>query len=209
MNRPLMPDSSGAQLAQRFCRALCAMVILIPALAGSVSAASVAPDATDPGEATYRIEQELIRLTGGRAEKEAVPGVATRAVTTLVEELVSGDLNGDGVEDAAVWLLHQPGGTGSVLYMAVALNIGGHYVGTNAVFVGDRIVPQVMCIRNGVLSITYIGRRNKESNGQRQHAGKSSVGRRGSSAGRLLFGWARARACTVGTTECGQDPVVV
>ena len=65
MNRPLMPDSSGAQLAQRFCRALCAMVILIPALAGSVSAASVAPDATDPGEATYRIEQELIRLTGG------------------------------------------------------------------------------------------------------------------------------------------------
>lgn len=113
------------------------------------------------------------------------------------------------MEDAAVWLLHQPGGTGSVLYMAVALNIGRRYVGTNAVFVGDRIVPQVMCIRNSVLSVTYIGRRNKESNGQRQHAGKGSVGRRGSSARRLSFGWASARACTVGATERRQDPVVV
>lgn len=163
MKGPLVPDSSLAQLARRFCRALCAMVILIPVLGCSLSAGSGDPVATDPGEATYQIELEPVSLAGGRSEKEAAPGAATKVVTTLVEAPVLGDLNGDGVEDAALWLLHQPGGTGSLLYVAVALNIGGRYVGTNAVFVGDRIVPQALRIRNGLLSVTYVDRRKDES----------------------------------------------
>jgi len=139
------------------------MVILIPALAGSLSAASAVPAAADPREATYQIGEELVSLAGGRSEKQVAPAAETKVVTTLVEEPVSGDLNGDGVEDAAVWLLHQPGGTGSFLYVAVALNFGGRYVGTNAVFVGDRIAPQALRIRNGVLSVTYLDRRRDES----------------------------------------------
>jgi len=138
------------------------MVIFVSALAGSLSASSAVLAATDPREATYQIGEELVSLVGGRFEEEAAPGAATKVVTTLVEEPVSGDLNGDGVEDAAVWLLHQPGGTGSFLYVAVALNIEGRYVGTNAVFVGDRIVPQAMRIRNGVLSVTYLDRSRDE-----------------------------------------------
>ena len=138
------------------------MVILISALTGGLSAASAVPAAADPREATYQIGEELVSLAKGRSEKEAAPSVAMRVVTTLVEEPVLGDLNGDGVEDAAVWLLHQPGGTGSFLYVAVALNIEGRYVGTNAVFVGDRIVPQAMRIRNGVLSVTYLDRSRDE-----------------------------------------------
>lgn len=162
MKRFVVQGSSGAMLARRSGRALCAMVILIPVLAGSLSAASAGPAATDPREATYWIAQELVSLSGGRSEMEAAPGTAMNVVTTLLEEAVSGDLNGDGVEDAAVWLLQQPGGTGSFLYVAVALNFEGRYVGTNAVFLGDRIVPQAMRIRNGVLSVSYLDRRRDE-----------------------------------------------
>jgi len=162
MTRPPVSGSSGAPLPRRCGRVLCAMAILILAMAGNLSAASSVSVAADPGEATYQIGEDLVSLAKGRSEKEAAPAAAMRVVTTLIEEPVSGDLNGDGVEDAAVWLLQQSGGTGSFLYVAVALNIEGRYVGTNAVFVGDRIVPQAMHIRNGVLSVTYADRHRDE-----------------------------------------------
>ncbi|HSN04732.1 MAG TPA: hypothetical protein VLS44_07085 [Nitrospira sp.] len=171
MKRSPVQDCSGTQLGRRTHRALCAMAILIPVLGGSLSVASASPAATDPREAAYWIGQELVSLAAGRSEKEAVPGSTMTVVTTLVEEPVPGDLNGDGVEDAAVWLLQQPGGTGSFLYVAVALNIEGRFVGTNAVFVGDRIVPQAMRIQNGILSVTYVDRHTGEPMAARPSVG--------------------------------------
>jgi hypothetical protein len=75
---------------------------------------------------------------------------------------VFGDLDGDGDEDAAVWLIHERGGTGSFFYVAAALMSGGRFHGTNAVLVGDRIAPQAMEIRNGVLVVTFAGRESSE-----------------------------------------------
>jgi hypothetical protein len=116
--------------------------------------------ARDPGEATYRVEQEVVSLVAGNSERNAAAGSAARVVITIIGEPVSGDLNGDGTPDAAVWLLRQAGGTGSFFYVAAALNMSGRYSGTNAVFVGDRIEPEALTIRKGVLSIRYSDRPN-------------------------------------------------
>jgi hypothetical protein len=71
---------------------------------------------------------------------------------------VHGDLDGDGTDDAALILVHQPGGSGTFYYVAAALAADGIYRGTNAVLLGDRIAPQPLLIRNGVINANYADR---------------------------------------------------
>ena len=52
------------------------------------------------------------------------------------------DLNGDGREDVAFIITSQPGGSGTFYYLAGAIATSSGYVGTDAVFIGDRIAPQ-------------------------------------------------------------------
>ena len=104
---------------------------------------------------------------------QAAPGSATRIRTWVFGEPVWGDLNGDGVEDAALLLVHAPGGSGTFYYVAVALNTNGAYRGTNGVLLGDRIAPQNVSIRNGVVVANYADRRFDESMAVRPSVGKS------------------------------------
>lgn len=83
-----------------------------------VWSASFLLTARDPGEATYRAEQEVVSLVGGRSERKAAPGSAGKVVTSMIGDPASGDLNGDGFPDAAVRLLRQAGGTGTFFYPA-------------------------------------------------------------------------------------------
>ena len=53
------------------------------------------------------------------------------------------DLDGDGDEDVAFIITHQPGGSGTFYYAVAAINTGNGYVGSDAYFLGDRIAPQV------------------------------------------------------------------
>ena len=119
--------------------------------------------ATDPLQASYRIERQEVRLTDGQAEAEAAPGSATKIKTSVFGQPVFGDLNEDGNEDAALFLMHQPGGSGTFYYVAVALNVNGGFRGTNAVLLGDRIDPQIIEIRDGVVIANYADRRPEES----------------------------------------------
>jgi hypothetical protein len=56
-----------------------------------------------------------------------------------------GDLNGDGVDDAAVILIESSGGSGNFRYLAAVINQGGAPVNVATQFVGDR--EQVQAIR--------------------------------------------------------------
>ncbi|WP_175498349.1 Gmad2 immunoglobulin-like domain-containing protein [Desulfuromusa kysingii] len=47
--------------------------------------------------------------------------------------------------------------------MSSALNVGGDYQGTNAVFLGDRIAPQSVEIRSGSIIVLYKDRRADEA----------------------------------------------
>ena len=119
--------------------------------------------ATGPLQAAYRIERQEVRLIDGQSEAEAAPGSATKIKTSVFGQPVFGDLNEDGNEDAALLLVHQPGGSGTFYYVAVALNANGGFRGTNAVLLGDRIAPQTIEIRNGVVIANYADRRPEES----------------------------------------------
>jgi hypothetical protein len=64
-------------------------------------------------------------------------------------EPVLGDLNGDGQPDKAVWLIDEPGGSGTFFYAQLLINNNGKYVPTDTMFLGDRIAPQNINIQDG------------------------------------------------------------
>lgn len=129
--------------------------------------------AGDPLNATYTIEWQEISLLNGRSEVEAAPGSATKIITAVFGTVVLGDLDGDGDEDAALILVHAPGGSGTFYYVAAALNTNGTYRGTNAVLLGDRIAPQYVTVRNGVIVTNYADRRFEEPMSTPPSVGKS------------------------------------
>lgn len=124
-----------------------------------------AVSAGSPGEApggvldaTYRIENREVRLIGGRSETPAAPGSTSKITTKVFGDPVYGDLNGDGRDDAALFLVHDPGGSGIFYYIAAAIATNGISRGTNAVLMGDRVVPLTIYIRNGALIATFADR---------------------------------------------------
>ena len=118
--------------------------------------------ATDPLNATYLIEGKAVGLMDGRSELPAAPGSAIKTRTVVMGQPVYGDMDGDGVEDAVLLLTHDPGGSGTFVYLAVAINANGRYQGTNAVLLGDRIAPMNIGIRNGAVVVNYTDRRPEE-----------------------------------------------
>ena len=116
-----------------------------------------------PLDATYLVDGEAFTLRAGRAEVEMVPGTASKTVVELFGEPVSGDLDGDGVPDAALLLVQTTGGSGTFYHVAAALDRDGMFFGTDAVFIGDRIAPQQLAIRHGVVIVDYADRRPGEA----------------------------------------------
>jgi hypothetical protein len=112
--------------------------------------------------ATYTIEKQEVRLIGGRSEVQAAPGSAAKITTVVFGEPVCGDLDGDGREDATLFLMNDPGASGSFYYVAAAIAKNGIYQGTNGVFLGDRIAPRTIQIRNNIIVADYADRRPDE-----------------------------------------------
>lgn len=74
-----------------------------------------------------------------------------------------GDINDDGTPDLVFLFTRQTGGSGTFYYAVAALqNSENRYVGTNAVFLGDRIAPQTSEIRNGIAVLNYADRATDE-----------------------------------------------
>ncbi len=122
----------------------------------------VAPAAFNPLNATYIIDGKPVTLLNGRAEESAAPGSAAKVQTMVFGEPIKGDLNNDNIQDAAVILVQNSGGSGTFYYVAVAVNTGNEAVGTNAILMGDRIAPQTEEIRNGQLIVNYADRNQGE-----------------------------------------------
>lgn len=112
---------------------------------------SIASASFDPRNATYTIANEQVRLVGGKAS-----GVE------MVGEVTHGDITDDGVDDAVFFLKQTSEGTGAFYYVVAALNTGNMGAGTNAVFLGDRIVPKQISIDTGTVVATYVERAEGE-----------------------------------------------
>ncbi|MDP2705665.1 MAG: hypothetical protein Q8O49_00445 [bacterium] len=116
------------------------------------------PATVDYKDAAYPIEGEVVRLIGGLAEKEEAPDSAAKLVTRYFGNEVNEDFNEDGFKDAAFFLTQEAGGSGTFFYGAVALGSAEGYLGTNAIFLGDRVSPQSVEWRDGQIIFNYADR---------------------------------------------------
>lgn len=74
-----------------------------------------------------------------------------------------GDINEDGIVDLGFIFTRNTGGSGTFYYAVAALqNAAGRYIGTNAVYLGDRIAPQSSEIRNTIFVVNYADRAKDE-----------------------------------------------
>jgi heat shock protein HslJ/LysM repeat protein len=104
------------------------------------------------------IYDEPVQLTDGKYEGEPfVPGGASRPTVTFHPEVYAfGDLNGDGVDDAAVILIENSGGSGSFIYLAAVINDGGTPVNVATHLVGDREQVQAISIEEGEITLNMV-----------------------------------------------------
>lgn len=104
------------------------------------------------------IYEEPVTLTEGRYEGEPfVEGSASRPIVEYINgSELYGDLDGDGIEDAVVFLVESSGGTGNFVYIAAQLNQDGQPVDAGAVLIEDRIQVKSATIENGQINLEII-----------------------------------------------------
>jgi hypothetical protein len=95
----------------------------------------------------YDVEGTIFELKNGEAEYKFSEDSETTNSLVIFGEPVYGDVDKDGDEDTALWLVNDPGGTGKFYYAVLVLNNGDVYKTTNTVFLGDRIAPQTLEIK--------------------------------------------------------------
>jgi hypothetical protein len=119
---------------------------------------------TDPLNATYLIDEKQITLRNGMAEAPVAPGSAAKEVVRVFGTPQKGDLDGDGIDDYAMLISQETGGSGTFYYVAVGLvdKSLGKVLGTNSILLGDRIAPKNISISNGLIVVNYADRKTGE-----------------------------------------------
>lgn len=112
---------------------------------------------------TITIEGQSFTLKDGVAVTDAAPGSAAKNTVRIVGEPVVGDATGEGEPDAALLIENDPGGSGTFYYAVLAINHGGAYHATNAVALGDRIVPQGIDYTDGHFVYRFLDRKSGAS----------------------------------------------
>jgi heat shock protein HslJ len=125
-------------------------------------------------DAEYSIDGTRVRLANGVARTEAAPGSASKITTRYFGNEVRADLNADGREDIVFLLTQETGGSGTFYYVVAALNTERGYVGSEALFLGDRIAPQTTEKGKGkIVIVNYADRAPGEPFTVKPSVGKS------------------------------------
>jgi hypothetical protein len=97
------------------------------------------------------------KLVSGKYEESAAPGSASKVSVNLIPQpLAFGDLNGDGVDDAAVLLATNTGGSGTFVVLNAVLNDKGAAKYASSISLGDRVQPKTITISGGVITVDEI-----------------------------------------------------
>jgi uncharacterized lipoprotein YbaY len=144
-------------LTKNIAAATVAMAVALSSIVPSFAAAGALTN-EQLANATYPIPDApsgSVQLKDGKYSDEA-----SRYSVDLVSPQGRGDLNADGVEDAAVHLAVGTGASGVFSYLAAVLNDNGAPKALPAVFLGDRItVRSIRIARNGEISVLLLERR--------------------------------------------------
>ncbi len=97
-----------------------------------------------------------VNLVNGRFEVTTGAGAAQKITAMLVEQIASGDLNGDGRLDAAVILATNTGGTGVFKDLHVVLNQAGQAVDAAAMLLGDRVQIKALNIQDDMIVVEML-----------------------------------------------------
>ncbi|MDR3558687.1 MAG: hypothetical protein P4L61_04085, partial [Candidatus Pacebacteria bacterium] len=116
----------------------------------------------DPMNGTYEIDGHAVVFNNGGSEQDIAPGSASKQETSIFGAVTYADLNGDGHKDGIFFVTQSSGGSGTFYYIAAAIDVGGKYIGTNAILLGDRISPQSIDVSGGIASINYAVRKEDE-----------------------------------------------
>jgi membrane-bound inhibitor of C-type lysozyme/heat shock protein HslJ len=111
------------------------------------------------GNASFSgIYTDTVTLSDGVYEGEPfVEGGAARPHVELIEgSAVYGDLDGDGVDDAAVLLVESSGGSGVFTYVGAQLNQDGEPVDAGTVLLGDRTQVAAMTVEDGQITVDIV-----------------------------------------------------
>jgi hypothetical protein len=116
----------------------------------------------NPLQATYSLNGLEVTLRDGRFDMPAAPGSAARINVGVFGPPVYGYLDDDQDMDAALILVHQGGGSGTFYYLAAAIAEERGYRGTNAVLLGDRIVPKLVNIQHRSIVAEFLDRKTSQ-----------------------------------------------
>lgn len=125
---------------------------------GPVFLAACASPTLESSRISYVVDGKTISLEGARDQQLPGPGPARDSAWRYFGDTARGDLDGDGLEDLALLLVNEPGGSGTFYYVAAALMQAKGYRGTNTLFLGDRIAPHGISIKDRIITVNYAER---------------------------------------------------
>ena len=94
--------------------------------------------------------KQNVKLANGRFE---TPKGSSDYLLAAFERAAFGDLNSDGIEDAAVVLVYSGGGSGIFYGLIALINENGEPKQVAATDLGDRIKLKSLSIKSGVISV--------------------------------------------------------
>lgn len=108
--------------------------------------------------AYFGIYEGPVELVDGAYEGEPfVPNGAARPRVELLTDLyLTGDIDGDGKDDAWVLLNENSGGTGQILYLAAVADIAGEPRNLDTVVIGDRVDVMGLAAADGNARLDYV-----------------------------------------------------
>lgn len=144
-------------------KALTFVAVLVLAVLGYFGYNALYKNSTDYKNLTYIVRDEPITLKNGVAITPASRGSESMITTRFFGNEVNGDINHDGKQDTVFYLTQSGGGSGTFFYVVAALSQpSGGRVGSNAIFLGDRIAPQNIDVLDGSVIVNYADRKSGE-----------------------------------------------
>jgi hypothetical protein len=104
--------------------------------------------------ATYLVQGQRIKLGNGSYQGGTLKEANFLAVD--FDKAALGDLNNDGIKDAAVIYSYNGGGSGSFVVMAAMMNQNGNPVQVAAVELGDRVEVRSISIKAGKIILKML-----------------------------------------------------